>query len=355
MCQRVSLFCCVTVAECLAKRLRDPVEDVRLQALSSLIEVALKHPAEFSAATFQEMGERVKDRRVEIKHAALRGLAKMYAQHVSCYLPPLGEVGRRQLEQDVDSDRDDDEPTRKNRRTTTTASRARGRGSSSRASSAKKQNQPPLSIRATVRNQEMLQKLSFIPSLLLKCWSYPDLSTKHVIVHMLQEQILPKKFVNEFSETASDDRSDAAGTSKEGNLDTQSSSSSGSHSSPSIDAHGEDINERRATALLLMNELLAEEDRKILASLIAFKTKVSAEVAAFLQVRSNVKRSAAGAYGAIERSFNAAASSASSSSSTKAQDGEQMMEMRRCMVRIMQLAPPQDRRASLLEKLYVAK
>ena len=38
----------------------------------------------------------------------------------------------------------------------------------------------------------VLERLRCVPGLILNCWSYPETSTKHLVLNLLQEYLLPK-------------------------------------------------------------------------------------------------------------------------------------------------------------------
>jgi len=299
--------------EPLAKRLRDADERVRLAALTKLIDLCYFGPKEFSTHTFLEMGERVKDRRMEVKRLAMIGLAKIYNKHISSTLPPMRSLV----------------------------------GSSSSSSHHH-------SMRSLV-DQSLLDRLDFIPGFLMKCWSYPEAINKYLIVQLLQEQLLPKQ-----SAASSTDGGPPQGTEKapavaavvvSKSSKNKSSVAAESKSGP----ESSDICDRRATAFVLMFELLTKSDRTFLASIMTFKAKVRSELLTFMSIRSKSlgpvdSRSSQTQQTLIERRMS---SHPQLSSILSTEDSVKLL--RTCIVKIMQLIPAADKKATYLEKLYSVK
>jgi hypothetical protein len=302
--------------EPLAKRLRDADERVRLAALTKLIDLCYFGPKEFSTHTFLEMGERVKDRRMEVKRLAMIGLAKIYNKHISSTLPPIRSLV----------------------------------GSSSSSSH-------PHSMRSLI-DQSLLDRLDFIPGFLMKCWSYPEAINKYLIVQLLQEQLLPKQ-----SAASSTDGGPPQGTEKAPAVAAVAaavvSKSSKNKSSAAAEnksgPESSDICDRRATALVLMFELLTKSDRTFLASIMTFKAKVRSELLTFMSIRSKSlgpvdSRSSQTQQTLIERRMS---SHPQLSSILSTEDSVKLL--RTCIVKVMQLIPAMDKKATYLEKLYSVK
>lgn len=321
----------------MAKRLRDADERVRLAALTKLIDLCYFRPKDFSTQTFLEMGERVKDRRMEVKRLAMIGLAKIYNKHISSTLPPIRSLV----------------------------------GSSSSSSSSSSHHHHPHNMRSLV-DQSLLDRLDFIPGFLMKCWSYPEAVNKYLIVQLLQEQLLPKQ-----SAASSTDGAAAVGGGPSQGTEKASavaavaapaaSKSSKSKSSAAAENKNKssleslDICDRRATALVLMFELLTKSDRTFLASILTFKAKVRSELLTFMSIRSKSlgpvdSRSSQTQQTLIERRMSShphpyPQQQLSSILSTE----DSVKLLRTCIVKVMQLIPAADKKATYLEKLYSVK
>lgn len=319
----------------MAKRLRDADERVRLAALTKLIDLCYFRPKEFSTQTFLEMGERVKDRRMEVKRLAMIGLAKIYNKHISSTLPPIRSLV----------------------------------GSSSSSSSSSHHHHPH-SMRSLV-DQSLLDRLDFIPGFLMKCWSYPEAINKYLIVQLLQEQLLPKQ-----SAASSTDGAAAAvgggpsqGTEKASAVaavaapaaskSSKSKSSAAAENKNKSSLESLDICDRRATALVLMFELLTKSDRTFLASIMTFKAKVRSELLTFMSIRSKSlgpvdSRSSQTQQTLIERRMSSHPHPHQQLSSILSTE-DSVKLLRTCIVKIMQLIPAADKKATYLEKLYSVK
>lgn len=208
------------VEERMTERLRDAEFEVREGALKKLIEAGLDDPMSLSVATFAEMVERVKDKKETVHKTAIVGLAKIYGKFVACCLPDLSVLA-------------DNKET-------------------------------PLSA---VR-QEILDRLRTIPSTVCKYWGYPDLKNRHLVIHLLQEYLLPRL---------------------KGGKQSSNSPRSGSSQSQQVgveqDGDDADIDTSRASALLLMFSLLEESERDIFGTILGFKHKVRGELQTFLEAR----------------------------------------------------------------------
>lgn len=316
----------------MAKRLRDADERVRLAALTKLIDLCYFRPKEFSTQTFLEMGERVKDRRMEVKRLAMIGLAKIYNKHISSTLPPIRSLV----------------------------------GSSSSSSS---HHHHPHSMRSLV-DQSLLDRLDFIPGFLMKCWSYPEAVNKYLIVQLLQEQLLPKQSAASSTDgAAAVEGGPSQGTEKASAVaavaapaaskssKTKSSAAAENKNKSSIESL--DICDRRATALVLMFELLTKSDRAFLASIMTFKAKVRSELLTFMSIRSKSlgpvdSRSSQTQQTLIERRMSSHPHPHQQLSSILSTE-DSVKLLRTCIVKVMQLIPAADKKATYLEKLYSVK
>lgn len=145
-----------TPIELIVKKLRDPDEEIRIHALTKLLESAQENLLHLSKSTIIEICERVKDKRFEVRKIALTGLGKLYARHISSKLPPISEIDKLEdLAKSV--------PT------------------------------------------EIFSRLEDIPNVVLKAWGYPDFPTRYLVLTLLQEYLLPRNI--ELSEIKSPDES----------------------------------------------------------------------------------------------------------------------------------------------------
>ena len=293
-------------AEPLSKRLRDPDERVRMSALCKLVDLAYGHPTALGPATYAEMGERVKDKRPEVRRLVMVGLAKIYGRHVSSALPTLSSLSEGMR---VDSLREVVDPA-------------------------------------------LLARLEFIPGMLMKCWGYPEMGTKHLVLQLVQEQLLPRAIVEKTKDTSSDASSPRS----------DHSSSTDSNDKPG-NVNGAELDDRRATALLLIFEGLTPGDKNSLSAILGFKSKARAELQAFLKIRATPVRARASSVGgnAAVPSSSQLTTTSSSSSSLDLRDKreftaeEHMKALRKCMLRLMQVVPSADKKSSYMEKLYSTK
>lgn len=181
------LLICVCV-ESLKMRLRDQDPDVRMCSLQCLLDMLLpsaratntnttngssnspvnsqdSHTADilastsssllcnFSEATIQEIGERLKDKKVEIKKCAMLGIARLYYRYVAYSMHPLHSL----LE---------------NKDTVKTLASATDAESF-------------LSVCSSSSNMvDIWRRLNFVPGYILSCFSFPDLAFKHLVVQV---------------------------------------------------------------------------------------------------------------------------------------------------------------------------
>ena len=255
------------VEERMTERLRDAEFEVREGALKKLIEAGLDDPMSLSIATFSEMVERVKDKKETVHKTAIVGLAKIYGKFVASCLPDLSVL-------------------------------------------AENKETPESTVR-----QEIMDRLRTIPSTVCKYWGYPDLKNRHLVIHLLQEYLLPRK----------------KGSSKEGSASASAALSASSQSQGGVDEDA-DIDASRASALLLMFSLLEDSERDIFGTILGFKGKVRGELQAFLEARKT-------------------ATSASSGSRATMQSDEML---KGSMMRLYKIVPI-DKKVQPLEKLHQMK
>ena len=155
----------------LRERLRDPDAEVRLGALQRMVELAQEDPLKLAVPSFLEMGARIKDRRPEVRKAALLGMAQVYAKHVASALPPLGEL----------TDSGDD-------------------------------------LLASQRGG-LVDRLQQVPALVLSCWSLPEPAMKQQVLTLLQEHLLPRAPKLVAAASASQSQSQAAQSVQDAEMD----------------------------------------------------------------------------------------------------------------------------------------
>jgi hypothetical protein len=282
----------------LVLRLRDPEERLRHIALTRLIDLAFLDPAALQAETYAEMAERVKDKKPEVRRLAMVGLARIYNRHVSTQLPGLSTV---------------------------------------RADS-------HASLRDSL-DPDVLEKLQFIPGLVLNCWGFPEMSTRHLVVHLLQEVLLPKPVAenNEDATTTSSSPS-ASGTIEEPTRGKKITAEASS-----------EANDRRASALLLLFETLSSADRNALAAVLGFKAKVRSELMAFLKIRAVPVKTGRNSDAASRSSHSSAGESSSSGGHSEMSADEHMRALRKCILKLMLTVPAADKKVSHFETIYAKK
>lgn len=249
----------IEVEDCVCQRLRDTEWEVRYQALARLLDLIVEEnavsgpitnvnvtslPASHSESasssavkrdrrgfTLQEMAERMKDKRLQIRKVSMIGLAKVYWKHVALFLEPI------------------DLP------------------STDRGGKNKKRNPSSVGMKAHESclyeygsgvQPEVWQRLKFIPGFILSCWGYPDPEEKHLVLQLIQEQIIPKP----------------------------PKKSSVSESSKRVTAQDKEDcwlwERRRAAAFLTMYQTLDGTQKQCLSSILANKAKSRQELSTFL-------------------------------------------------------------------------
>ena len=286
------------------QRLRDPDERLRQAALTRLIDFASAAPGSLLLETYTEMAEKVKDKRPEVRRLAMVGLARIYNRHVSQHLPALTSVT------------------------------AEGSGAAATY------------LRESI-DSDVLERLQIIPGVLLQCWGYPEMSTRHLVIHLLQEVLLPK--VSSDSNDADVDETTTASSPTGTNTTTSKHKKKTSKSSSDST---NDIDDRRASALLLIFEGLSISERNALAAVLNFKAKARVELQAFLKIRSAPVRTSRNS-DAISRSSSQSSHSNGNNSEMSAE--EHMKSLRKCMLKLIQTIPAVDKKASYFENIYANK
>jgi hypothetical protein len=248
-----------------AKRLRDPDEGIRLTALKKLLEYSHNHISRVSPQTLNEICDRAKDKKFDIRKLALEGLAKLYHRHFSTKLSRLSSLGW---------DREEG-----------------------------------LNLALTSGIPTPIKdRLQGVPGVVMKSWGFPDMASKHLCVRLLQEYILPKPIQNRrkneedensISSDAPNNEEIAIPDSDERMDDMQDTNakkkkrSNQSNEGKSGQQHGKNqdsldighICDQRATAMLVLYASFDEADKSCFTSMLAFKAKAHEELNHFLNVK----------------------------------------------------------------------
>lgn len=273
-------------------RLRDPDERLRLAALSRLIDLAHLAPTGLSAETYTEMAEKVKDRKAEVRRLAMVGLARLYNHHVSGRLPPLSTLARDGI----------------------------------------------ASVRDCV-DSDVLRLLSFVPGHLLLCWGYQEVATRHLVVHLLQEVLLPKAGVD-----IGEDTTTTSSPPTDNEVEEPQKPGKRIAADAALDAE-----DRRATALLLIYEHLSSAERNALAAALGFKARVRAELQALLKIRATAVKNGRLSDAASVRS------SSSGDSNGEMNAEEHARALRKCMLKLHTTLPPADKKTMHFEAICAKK
>ena len=276
--------------EQLAKRLRDADVDVRLGALSRLIDLGIESPDVVSGSTFEEIGQRVKDKKLEVRRVALTGMARLYYRHISSTLPSIDSLYIR-----------NDDNSRSGGGSSSQESDHGGElgvvggttGSSSSSRNDETDDSQQLGIFSSILRRDVVQKLRFIPGYIVNAYGYPEMH--HQIIQLLQELIIPKAAITTSTSmtTTGDDDSDNqhpvlttttmsqiienGGGGGVGEVSQVSGRPSIVVSSKNDTKTNEDLDSRRSTAILLLFTLLTPTDQTFLGTVLGQKTKVRKE------------------------------------------------------------------------------
>ena len=233
------------------QRLRDAESQVRLRTLTRLVEIALEDPRKISPSSFEEMIQRVKDKKTEVRSSALTGLCRVYSKYVAMNLPSLQD-----------------------------ASGVAG-----------------IFEEGGVIGRDIWERIQGVPSALVGSFGYPDMETRHNVLQLLQEQVLPKAPVEQ---------------------------GGGSES--------QDNDGQRVTALLALFNNLDEQSRTNLAAIFFHKLRVRKDLVSYLSERSGASKAAAAA------------------------DEAAQSRVRRSLYKLSETLPPNsDKKTALLDKLLSTK
>jgi hypothetical protein len=212
------------------KRLRDQSADIRLLCLTKLLTLAQHDPHLLSLSTYIEIGERAKDKKVDIRRLAVKGLCKIYGKYI--------------------------------------AERV--------AESENFKSIAPLVLDSYHTQSDLVNKLSFVPSLLMKYWGYPDIADKHIVIQSLQEYLLPKVHHVETDSFSGGGSYNAS----------QSSTNSKTIPNSAVIAQQVNIDEKRSNALLILFQHFSPSDQQTFSQILGFKLRVRSELASFLKAKS---------------------------------------------------------------------
>ena len=328
------------VEESLRRLIIDPDHKVRLAALNGLMEYALERDVTFlSADTVRDLIGRAKDRRPEIVLAAISGMGRLYSKNVSSLLPPVDEVIRQHLTGGSEDTEDSahNSPRREKRKTRDT-----------RSPSKQQSSHPAFRISSLVP-EEVLIRCSDIPSVIVSSWGYPDTVTRHLALTVLQEHILPRTLTG----------THAFASSPESSQESLPVVTAGAKKPITVKKSGKDgnalVDQVRATALLLLNEISDDLTRKNLGSILDSKRKTRAETEKLITAVQSVQAKNA------TKSKNPLVSSPESNQNDLSSlrsgddDDDDDDELDRALTgsihRLLQLVPVTDKKAPPLERL----
>ena len=171
-----------------------------------------------------------------------------------------------------------------------------------------------------------MNRLSVVPGLIVKCWSYPEPATKHLVVNPLQEYILPKSNAfNTAQGASSQEYEEALAESGPPSVKSKTKNNKApkgkAPATPTVN-----VDSRRLFSLLVIMDMLNSQEKMILSNILCTKSKIRAALTAFLNARE-------------------------SSASFHINDS-----LKSSMVRLLKELPVQDKKGQqLLERLHVMK
>eukprot|EP01034_Spumella_vulgaris_P029375 gene29375-36419_t len=312
--------------EPLCKRLRDSDAEIRLAALNRLMDIGLtRGPLALTVSSFSDMGDRAKDKKPDIRKAALTGLCRIYAAHVSGKLPGLSSL--------ISSGVSTSSTSNKSKKT------------SSSASNNTQSDQHFSSDVTKSVDIDVLERLGFVPGMVVKSWGYPDLANRHLVLTLIQEHLLPSgnsggsgAGKTDSTNTTSSSQSTSQGTEESQNdEDFHRTSSSSTH-------HKASACETRAASLLLMYALLeTKEDKALFTSILSFKGRVRSALKGLLDARIAMRGSSGGA------------SQATQPTSTSIDPSLAAASLKKHVALLTQLVPASDRKSAFFDKLLNIK
>jgi hypothetical protein len=212
------------IEEALILRMKDNDAEIRFKTIQGIIEIALENPLTLQASSFEELLGRIVDRKVEIRRALMIGLARIYQRFVSSSLPNIKDLDDHSFE----------------------------------------------NLQSLV-SADLWLRLKEIPNTILKCWGYPDLPTKHLVIQLVQESLLPKS-VRVYRKDEDKDRKDEDEDDKSGQDQDD----------------GSKLESKRASALIFLYHALDTIGRQSLATMMGFKSKIRSDVESYLRARQQM-------------------------------------------------------------------
>jgi hypothetical protein len=328
---------CHFVEEPLAKKLKDPDNDVRYNALSTLMKIAFEDLNKLQVSTLQLMGERVKDKRDEIRKLALLGLCKLYHRYISSQiLPAVSGLKDTSSKQGASSGK-----------------------SQKKKAPAVEEYDGESSLNACLRNVSTgaIDRLNTVPSLVIGTFGCLEQYKRHEAITVLQEFLLPKTFYppdNEMNEGEVVDISaelnvvdmECAPTQAAVSTDAaENSASRAQYNKPKpLQLSSSEINSRRVAAAIFFMSRLNNQERTSLGGILALKARVRIELEKFLTYREQW----------LELSKPGPSSHESNGDTSHA---VQMAEnaMRVSLYRLMEVCPSMDKRLTSLEGIIGMK
>lgn len=207
-------------------------------------------------------------------------------------------------------------------------------------------------------DSDVVQRLKAIPGVILQCWGYPEIASKHLVVYLLQEVLLPKT-------TASDSPAEDSTTTSSSSPSATAASNGGAEAPEATHASKPkklsaaatvESDQRRASALLVIFESLNDAERNALAAVLGFKTRVRNELQAYLKARATPIK-AGRVSDTASRSSRASSSSdaggeeASGEGSRALSAEEHAQLLRKCSLRILQTLPAADKKTNYFEMI----
>ena len=169
------------------RRLRDDDVDVRLGVLSRLIELGADSIENLTAITFQEMGRRLSDKKVEVRKLALVGLSRLYSRYISSNLPSIGTFLDSQEEHSLSSQ---EHSSNSQSYGQTVNNNKNNYNNNENENDNNVISYDHLSLFSNILKNGVLEKLGFVPGFVVNSWGYVEM--RQLVIQLLQENILPK-------------------------------------------------------------------------------------------------------------------------------------------------------------------
>ena len=264
-----------------------------------------------------QMGDRIKDRKPEVRKMAVVGLARIYHRHVSSTLPPLDYFYASAAAKGHRNSQDSEQSSDDERMQVAAPGLGHAANDSSESSS------PSYDMFSSVLRKDLLDKLALVPHLVVGAFGYPEL--RQQVIVLIQENLLPKTVASRVSDEDDSERQ----MSQEASQKSKGGRASSSQGGKDKDKNKEDLDGPRATALILLYTLLQTGDHAKLGTILGEKSKVRADLQAFLEARQ-----VATASGAKSSDF---------------------VNLKSAQLRLVQTLPTSDKKTTVLEKLHAMK